>query len=130
MVYICRRLPPCIKSVLHMQHAAVKYTTLTFRKSCKTKVVGHGRARRVWVLGCAIRHISITDNSRHFTVRTTSVLAVEFTSAPSVGVMKLAGNSILLPRQLRHRASKFAVALSILLTAFSANNHPYTDTLY
>ena len=39
--YICRQLHPCIKSVLH---AAVKYTMLTSRKSCKAKVVSHGLA--------------------------------------------------------------------------------------
>ena len=107
-IYLSSTAPgaPCIKSVLHMRRAAVKYTMLTSRKSCKAKVVCHARAlarlRHSTKHSQCCVHISVTDNSRHFTERTTSVLAAEFTSAPSVGVTRLTGVSILLPRQLRH----------------------------
>ena len=65
-----------------MQRAAVKYTTLTFRKSCKAtrlKVIGHARIvlrnSPLDAPNAVYIYTSVTVNSRHFAARTTSVLA-------------------------------------------------------
>ena len=61
ILYICCRLPPCIRFVLHIQRATVKYTILTSCKSCKAtciKVIGHA-----CVVHSALHNIPVVDRN-------------------------------------------------------------------